>query len=122
MSTSLKTEERILHIRNWGWNVALRKTGEAVSLEVSTSKQKGYSFTVDDNGNVTESISGDYVRVVMGSVIEKTLGNSAIDAEGANIIRSGESYIALVAPKVHFNPKELKEGLKEELPAQLKEG
>lgn len=123
MSTIQNTTEetKILHLRKWGWDVALKKHGESVSLQVSTSQKKGYSFEIDDAGNVTEYISGDYVRVVMGDVIEKTGKNNVSDSEGVNIIRSGNNYVALTAPKVHLNPPELKGELTAEIPAKLKE-
>lgn len=120
MESSPKTE--ILHIRDYGWNVELKKTGDTVILEVSTPTKKGYSFTVDEGGNVTEYISGDYVRVVMGSVIEKTGHARLSDCDGPQIIRSGSNYVAITAPKVHLNPEEFKgKKIDSLIPKELKE-
>src|SRR5262252_8765319 len=59
----LKTHHA-LHLEEWGWRVALAKVDDYVSLEVRTPVGKGYSLTVDEDGNVTELIQGNYLRVV----------------------------------------------------------
>jgi hypothetical protein len=122
MSTTPPTKTtRTLRLEEWGWRVALSKTEENVSLEVSTASGNGYSLSVDDDGNVTEFIYGNYVRVVMGSTTELTLGSAISDSTGPQIIRSNSGYVALTATKIHLNPSELKGPLPIELPKELKE-
>jgi hypothetical protein len=58
----------------------------------------------------------------MGSVREMTMKESVSDSTGPHIIHSTNSYVALTAIKVHFNPPELKGSvLPLELPVELKE-
>jgi hypothetical protein len=111
-----------LRLEEWGWRVALQKTEDNVSLEVRTPGGKGYSLTVDEDGNVIEFIQGNYTRIVMGSVREMTMKESVSDSTGPHIIHSTHSYVALTATKVHFNPSELKGSvLPLELPVELEE-
>jgi len=114
-------ETHALRLEEWGWIVNLRKTDEEVSLEVVTAGKNGYSLTVDDEGNVTELIQGNYVRIVMGSATEITMRNAISDASGPNIIRSDSGYVAVTGPKIHFNPEELRGPLPLAIPEELKE-
>jgi hypothetical protein len=115
------TTTHALRLEEWGWKVALRKTDGKVALEVETPGASGYSLTVDEDGNVTELIQGNYVRIVMGSSTELTMGDTISDSGGPNIVRSDSGYVALTAPKVHFNPQELKGSLPLAIPEELKE-
>jgi hypothetical protein len=109
----------ILAFQQWGWHVQLAKKGTATSIIISTPSKRGYSLQVDEEGNVIEHISGDYTRIVQGSVVEYTGGATIQETEGPRVLRSGE-YTALSAPQVHFNPEEFRQGMPVELPERLK--
>jgi hypothetical protein len=116
-----ETAREILHLRKAGWDICIREDHGVSSLEISTPRKKGYSFNVDEDGNVQEYISGDYVQVVMGSSIRKTMESGVLDSEGPQIIRSGENYAAITAPKIHLNPEELVGPIQPQIPRELKE-
>jgi hypothetical protein len=109
----------VLSFQEWGWKIQLRRKGTASSLTVDTPGLGRYSLEVDEEGNVVEYISGNYTRVVEGSVMAYT-GGSQVDAtEGPLIVQSAE-YAAFNASEVHFNPAEFSEGVPAELPEKLK--
>jgi hypothetical protein len=110
----------ILSISEWGWLVQLRRTDESTCIEITTPLKAGYSLTVDEQGNVVECISGNFIRIVGGDMIEKTLGGHIDFSNGPSLVKS-DQYVALSAPKVHLNPKELEGPLKEEVPSELEE-
>jgi hypothetical protein len=103
-----KKESHVLAFQEWGWQVRLCKKGTAVSLVVSTPHERGYSLEVDEEGNVIEHISGNYLRIVEGSVEEKTFGATLADTDGPRVLRSSE-YTVIAAPAIHLNPEEFKE-------------
>ena len=72
---------------------------------LSTPSKRGYSLEVDEEGNVTEHISGNYTRIVDGSVEERTSGAILQNSQGPCILFSQE-YAVIAAPQVHFNPEE----------------
>lgn len=109
----------LLEFKEWGWHVQLRKKGAATSVVISTPSRRGYSLEVDEEGNVIEYISGNYTRVVEGSVMAYTGGATIEETEGPRVLQSGD-YTALTAPAVHFNPEEFKTGVPQELPEKLK--
>ena len=96
-----------LDFQQWGWRIRLCKKGTATALLVSTPSERGYSLEVDEAGNVVEHISGNYLRVVEGTVEERILGASIQETVGPRILRSRE-YMVIAAPQVHFNPEEFK--------------
>ena len=103
------SESHLLTFQQWGWQVRLCKKGTAVSLVISTPSKRGYSLEVDEEGNVVEHISGNYLRVVEGSVEERTFGLAVQETKGPHLLRSAE-YTVIAAPAVHFNPEEFKTG------------
>src|ERR1700751_1441514 len=109
----------ILGFEQWGWHVQLCKKGAATSIIISTPSKRGYSLQVDEEGNVIEHISGDYTRIVEGSVVEYTGGATIAETEGPRVLQSGE-YTVLCAPEVHLNPEEFRQGGPVELPEKLK--
>ena len=84
------------------------KKGAATSLVVSTPGQRGYSLEVDEAGNVVEHISGNYLRIVEGSVEEKTFGAVIQDTEGPHVLTS-HAHTVISGPELHLNPEEFKE-------------
>jgi hypothetical protein len=109
----------ILSFEEWGWHLQLCKKGPSTSLLISSPLKRGYRLEVDEGGNVLEYVSGNYTRVVEGSVMMYTGGATIDETEGPRVTQSGE-YSALVAPQVHFNPEEFGEGVPAELPEKLK--
>lgn len=110
---------RVLDFKEWGWNIQLRRKGTASSVTIHTPGNNRYSLEIDETGNVVEYISGNYTRVVEGSVMQYTGGGTIEETEGPIIMKSGE-YTALSASEVHFNPEEFREGVPAELPEKLK--
>ena len=98
----------ILAFQQWGWHIRLCKKGAAVSLVVSTPGERGYSLEVDEKGNVVEHISGNYLRIVEGSIEEKTFGAVIQDTEGPHVLTS-HAHTVISAPEVHLNPEEFKQ-------------
>jgi hypothetical protein len=118
MST-LSEKTDVLRLSDFGWLVELKRDKDGTSVSISTPDVPGaYSKTVRKDGTVVEYIAGDYVRVVMGSVLEKTVGSQVISSELPAIIKS-DSYVALSGDSVHLQPEELKGALKELIPAKL---
>jgi len=99
----------ILAFQQWGWRIRLCKKGAATSLVISTPSERGYSLEVDEAGNVVEHISGNYLRIVEGSIEEKTFGAFIQDTEGPHVLTS-HAHTVISGPQVHLNP----EGFKEE--------
>ena len=114
------TQDPILSVNELGWSIQIKQTAEGTSVEIVTPLQKGYSLSIDEQGNVTEHISGNYTRVVQGNTIEKTVGGHIDDTGGVSIVKSA-NYVAVSAPKVHLNPKELIGFLPNDIPGDLEE-
>ena len=109
----------VLSFQEWGWKIQLRRKGTASAVTIHTPGHNRYSLEIDETGNVVEYISGNYTRVVEGSVMQYTGGGTIEETEGPIIMKSGE-YTALSASEVHFNPEEFREGVPAELPEKLK--
>jgi hypothetical protein len=109
----------VLNFREWGWNIQLRRKGTASSVTIHTPGHGRYALEIDEGGNVVEYISGNYTRVVEGSVMHYTGGATIEETEGPRVLQSGD-YTALAAPQVHFNPEEFRQGVPAELPEKLK--
>jgi hypothetical protein len=110
---------RVLDFKEWGWNIQLRRRGNASSVTIFTPGHGRYALEVDADGNVVEYISGNYTRVVEGSVMQYTGGATVEETEGPRVLQSGD-YTALAAPQVHFNPEEFRKGVPAELPEKLR--
>jgi hypothetical protein len=120
MLTILQDHKEILQVNKLGWLIQVQQGLNCTYVDITTPLKKGYSISIDEEGNVTEYIQGNYTRVVGGNVIEKTVGGHVDDTGGASIVKSA-NYVALSAPKVHFNPKELNGPLKDHIPGDLEE-
>jgi len=106
---NLPPGSHILAFQQWGWRIRLCKKGTAVSLVISTPSERGYSFEVDEAGNVIEHISGNYLRIVEGSVEEKTFGATIQDTDGPHVLTS-HAHTVISGPEVHLNPEEFNDG------------
>jgi hypothetical protein len=116
---NLEAETHVLHFQEWGWHVQLCKVGTATSIIINTPSKRGYSLQVDEGGNVIEHVSGDYTRIVEGSVVEYTGGATIQETQGPRVLRSAD-YTAISAPQLQLNPEEFKHGVPMELPSELK--
>lgn len=98
----------LLTFAQWGWTIQLAKKEGTTALVISTPEKGSYSLEIDEEGNVVEHISGNYVRIVEGSVEERTFGATIVDSEGPVIVQSEKTTI-ISAPTVHLNPGSTKE-------------
>lgn len=108
MLDSENKEIHILTAGEWGWKVVLvRQKDGTVVCQLTTPSQKGFTRTVAEDGTVTDIIQGNYQRIVMGNVVEQTIGSFSHEIGDVAILKA-KDYLALAGKSVHFNPPEIK--------------